>query len=123
MSQRFTVTAERSGKWWTLESDNGAVSQTRTLAHAADEMREAVAWLAGLPESDVDIQVVISPPENYSRLRGAEGEYRRQADEYAKLAAEKQREAARTLVEDMSVRDAARVMGISHQRVQQLVSA
>lgn len=50
-----TVTAERGDGVWVLESDNGAVSQVHTLSREKEEMREAVAHLAGLPESEVEI--------------------------------------------------------------------
>lgn len=50
-----TVTAERGDGVWVLESDNGAVSQVYTLSQAEAEMREPVAHLAGLLESEVEI--------------------------------------------------------------------
>lgn len=55
----FTVTAERgAGDVWVLEcAEVGAVSQTLRLDQAADEMREAIAYLAQLDESEVDIVV------------------------------------------------------------------
>lgn len=55
----FTVTAERTPRgWWVLEAPEvGAVSQVRRLDQVADEMREAVAHLASLAESDVELQV------------------------------------------------------------------
>lgn len=62
----FTVTAQRgSGPVWVLEcAEVGAVSQTRRLDTAADEMREAIAHQAGLDESEVDIVVTpVTEPE------------------------------------------------------------
>jgi len=58
------VTAERSGGVWVLESDNGAVSQVHTLSQAEAEMREAVAHIAGLPESEVEIVLEVIRPES-----------------------------------------------------------
>ena len=52
MSRKFQVTAERGNGVWVLESDLGAVSQVRRLDQAADEMREALAYLAGRPGFD-----------------------------------------------------------------------
>ncbi|MDO5094501.1 MAG: hypothetical protein Q4D79_13990 [Propionibacteriaceae bacterium] len=65
MSRRFTVTAERSGGVWVLESNNGAVNQIRRLSQAAEEMREAVAYLAGLDAGDVELAVRPILPESY----------------------------------------------------------
>lgn len=58
------VTAERSDGVWVLESDNGAVSQVHALNEAKDEMREAVAHIAGLPESEVEIVLEVIRPES-----------------------------------------------------------
>lgn len=59
MSQIFEVMAERGrGDWWVLEAPEvGAVSQVKRLDEAADEMREAIAYLAGLPIGEVHIDV------------------------------------------------------------------
>ncbi|WP_047262668.1 hypothetical protein [Corynebacterium mustelae] len=59
MKSTFTVTAERgAGDVWVLEcAEVGAVSQTRRLDQAVDEMREAIAYLAKCGESEVNIVV------------------------------------------------------------------
>lgn len=66
MTRIFTVTAERGrGDWWVLEApDVGAVSQVRRLDQVEDEMREAIAHLAGLPESEVEVDVRATLPED-----------------------------------------------------------
>ena len=66
MTRIFTVTAERGrGDWWVLEApDVGAVSRVRRLDQVEDEMREAIAHLAGLPESEVEVDVRATLPED-----------------------------------------------------------
>ena len=68
MTLIFTVTAERGrGDWWVLEApDVGAVSQVRRFDQVEDEMREAIAHLAGLPESEVEVDIRTVPPEDYA---------------------------------------------------------
>ena len=68
MTRIFTVTAERGrGDWWVLEAPGvGAVSQVRRFDQVEDEMREAVAHLADLPESEVEVDVRTVPPEDYA---------------------------------------------------------
>lgn len=58
-----TVTAERGDGVWVLESDNGAVSQVHMLSQAEEEMREPVAHLAGMPESEIEIVLEVIRPE------------------------------------------------------------
>lgn len=55
---RTVVTAQRSDDVWVLESANGAVSQVARLEDADAEMREAVAFLAGVPEDEIELVVV-----------------------------------------------------------------
>ena len=66
LTRIFTVTVERGrGDWWVLEApDVGAVSRVRRLDQVEDEMREAIAHLAGLPESEVEVDVRATLPED-----------------------------------------------------------
>ena len=119
-----TVTAERSGRWWVLESaEAGAVSQCRALSQADGEMREAIAYQLGLPEDSFDICLEIVLPPQYdlaieeSRILHAESE------QIARQAVDARRRAAKELQRlHMSVRDIGEVMGVSYQRAHQLVS-
>lgn len=121
---RITVTAERGNGVWVLESDNGAVSQVRSLAQAADEMREAVAYLAGVTEDDIEIDVVPILPTQFTEAQQRAERLRTESARLQHEAAQASHEAARTLVgAGLSMRDAAIVMGVSHQRIAQLARA
>lgn len=121
---RITVTAERGNGVWVLESDNGAVSQVRSLAQAADEMREAVAYLAGVTEDDIEIDVVPILPTQFTEAQQRAERLRTESARLQHEAAQASHEAARTLVgAGLSMRDAATVMGVSHQRIAQLARA
>lgn len=123
--QTFTVTAQRgTGQVWVLECPElGAVSQTRRLDRAAEEMREAVAYLAGLDESEVDIEVVpVLTPELDMLKRQAE-EQRIAADSANRDAARATRElVARMRDQGYTLRDIGTILGVSHQRVGSLAS-
>ncbi|WP_195393498.1 hypothetical protein [Actinomyces urogenitalis] len=121
----FTVTAERGrGDWWVLEAPEvGAVSQVRRLDQAEEEMREAIAYLASLPQDEVAVDLVPVLPEAYTSAAAEAEELRRAAAEATRAAAEASRAAARSLREaGLTLRDVGTVMGVSHQRAAQLVA-
>lgn len=122
MSVTVRVTAERGNGVWVLESSNGAVSQVRSLSQVEDEMREAVAYLAGVPASEVTIEVDVITPEAYQVAARQAEKLRADVAVAQERLAEAQRAAARALIgAGLTYRDAGAVMGISHQRVAQLV--
>lgn len=122
----YRVTAERTPTgWWALEvPEVGAVSQVRRIDQIEDEMREAVAYLAGVDESEVQFEIdpVLSP-----ELQARAAEVRSlhaAAEEASARAAAASREVARSLrAQGLSVRDVGTVMDVSPQRVSQLTSA
>lgn len=126
MSRTFVVTAERGrAGWWALEAEEvGAVSQVRRLGQAGDEMREAIAYLAGIPEHDVEIEVVPVLPDSYRRHLEAARRETAVAARANRAAAQESRAAARALREaGLTLRDVGEVMGISYQRAQQLLKS
>ncbi|SPT53782.1 Uncharacterised protein [Actinomyces bovis] len=123
MTKTFTVTAQRGkGDWWVLEvPEVGAVSQVKRLDQAAEEMREAVAYLSGLEAAQVNLQVIPVLPDAYQRHALAAAEARKAAAEATSLAAAEARTAARALREaGLTLRDVGTIMGVSHQRAAQL---
>lgn len=126
MSRMFTVTAERTARgWWVTEcAEVGAVSQVRRLDQVADDIREAVAYLAHLPESEVEIEVRPLGVEGALEHWTAAEALRREAAEATHRAAMEAREAARSLSRaGLPVRDVGTVLGVSHQRAHQLITA
>ena len=124
MSRRtFTVTAERGrGPWWVTEcAEVGAVSQVRRLDQAADDIREAIAYLSDLPEDGFDIEVTpVLPDAFWEAMRGAEDQ-RDVAAAANRAAAELNQRAARVLRDEgLTLRDVGHLMGVSHQRAAQL---
>ncbi|HHV20217.1 MAG TPA: hypothetical protein GXZ30_01550 [Propionibacterium sp.] len=126
MSRVFTVTAERGrDDWWVLNCDEvGAVSQTKRLSRAADEMREAIAHLAKVPEESFEIDVVPLLPSEFAKHSARARELRNEAARAQSRAASESRLAAATLkAAGLSLRDIGHVMQISHQRAAQLTTA
>lgn len=124
MSTIFTVTAQRGkGAVWVLEAPQvGAVSQVRRLDQAAEEMREAVAFLAGLREDEVQIKVVPILPDSYERQLEKSTHLQDVAARATSQAANESRLTARALRDyGLTLRDVGTIMGISHQRAAQLL--
>jgi DNA-directed RNA polymerase specialized sigma24 family protein len=123
---RFRVTRdEEYPRVWLAAwaEDDRVHTFARSLAELEDLARDALAlWLhtdAGAVEIELDVDLPESVSHELARLR-------RQRDELEAQQAsvlDRQRSLAVRLVGDqgLTYRDAARVLGISHQRVAQLV--
>jgi DNA-directed RNA polymerase specialized sigma24 family protein len=120
----FTVDAEYTGEWWVLQCREhaGAITQVRRLEHAS-HIVEAIAFVAGIEPESVDIHVEPRLPDDVAQLVATTLTLRRQAREMeANVSLDMRRSAHRLLAHGLSQRDAAVILGISYQRVHQLVS-
>ncbi len=111
--------------WWFVSVPElpGCHTQGRTLARARERIREAIALWLDVDEAELQIadDVRLSEPARQATARARQArQHARQAQEAALATT---REAVRVLVHDsrLSTRDAAELLGISHQRVAQLV--
>ncbi len=111
------------GAWLVHIKDmEGCHTYGRTLRQAQDRIREALAaWLDREPES-----LTITPelPQNVAVLASDVSKARSAAEQAGADAQRATAEAVRRLTKmGLSRRDAADVLGISHQRVQQLLAS
>ena len=120
----YTAVCERSGSWWAVSVPElrGVHTQARRLDQAEIMVREAIALM--LEVSEDSFTVVVEPrlsdgtDEAVDELRRRKG----QADAAQKAAREAAVQAATALVDEgLTVRDAGRVLGVSYQRVAQLL--
>lgn len=121
----YTVEATRTGTWWSLQCVEvpGALSQVKSLAEGKRIMPEAIAFVAGVPESDVEVIVTPVVPEavrahldEASRLRAEAARANSESAIESRLAAQLLRETG------MTVRDIGKTLGMSYQRAGQLIS-
>jgi hypothetical protein len=120
----YTVTAEREGRWWALQCVEvpGAISQVTRLDQA-DVIKEAIAWVADVPEGSIEIEVIPQISADTREHMDAARQLREESDRAKRRAAEEARFAAAALARDgLSLRDIGVVMDVSFQRAQQLVS-
>lgn len=124
MKATYRVTARRTGDWWALEVPElpGVFSQTKRLDKAAEQISEAISVMLDIEPKEFEVQVEpVLPAEAQKALQEA-SRARRDAEKASEAEREALRHAAAVLTKELSQRDAGRVMGLSFQRVSQLLS-
>ncbi|WP_051722327.1 hypothetical protein [Streptomyces albus] len=119
----YRVTARRAGNWWALEVPAlpGVFSQTKRLDKAEEAAREAIAVMLGTDPGDIGVSVETELPEEARQALEQAERAKRATSEAAEAERRAMRRAAEVLTRDLSQRDAGRVMGVSFQRVSQLL--
>ncbi|MHB8572903.1 MAG: type II toxin-antitoxin system HicB family antitoxin [Candidatus Dormibacteria bacterium] len=121
----YIAKAIRSGEWWaiTIPELKGVHSQVRRLNQAEAMGREAIGLYLDVPSDSFDVSVEATLPAavqaDVERAKSVRG----QADRLQEEAAGATARAARRLVEgaNLTVREAGQILGVSHQRVAQLL--
>ena len=126
MAHIYKATARREGAWWIITiPELGAVTQARSVREIETMAQGLVAALLDLdgtaPKVDVDVELpeaVRGPWREAERLRAS-------AESNSRRAAVLRRQAVKSLLTDQQLTqsDASALLGISHQRVQQLAKA
>ncbi len=120
---RVVFARDESGAWIARVPDvPGCHTHGRTLEQARRRIREALSlWVDDTEHARLDEQIRL--PANVRAAVRRSRTARQQAERQRARAQEETAETARTLVEQLNLglRDAAELLGLSHQRVQQLV--
>ncbi|MGH3445007.1 MAG: type II toxin-antitoxin system HicB family antitoxin [Nocardioidaceae bacterium] len=125
-SKRYVAIYDREpdSDAWLVHIDGlpGCQTYGRSLRQASERIREALAvWLDRDPET---LTIIDRLPEELEAMAQRVARRRVQADRAGAAAQEATAEAVRELAEKgLSRRDAADLLGISHQRVQQLLAS
>jgi predicted RNase H-like HicB family nuclease len=123
----YTVHCQRSGGWWaiTIPEVPGAFTQTRRLDQVDSMARDVIALMLGVPEDSFSIQLAPVLDERAQKVLEQVDQAKGAAEDAQRQALAAMSRAARTLVRDegLTVRDAGRLLGVSFQRVSQLVSS
>jgi predicted RNase H-like HicB family nuclease len=126
--KRYHVTYERDASgWWvaSVREVRGCHTQGRTVDETRRRIREALELFFDDARKAAIVDDVKLPSAATKAIR-AYASLRRRADEGDRRAARAARRAVRLLRTGklkMSARDAARLLGLSHQRVHQLTEA
>ena len=119
----YRVIARRTGEWWALEVPDlpGVFSQAKRLEQADEAAREAIAVMLDVEPEEITVKIEPVLPADARDALAAVAV----AQEQARRAAEREREAmqraAAVLTKQLSQRDAGRFLGVSFQRIHQLL--
>jgi predicted RNase H-like HicB family nuclease len=126
----YTVQAERSGGWWALEVPElpGVFSQTRRLDQAELTARDAIGAMLDVDPESFEVQLVTVFDEETNGALNELATARDYLDRANRWASAALRRAVHMLTrrDQLTVRDAGKVLGLSYQRVaqvQQLLAA
>ena len=123
--KRYAAKAIRSGDWWaiTIPELKGVHSQARRLDQAEAMAREAISLFLDIPDDSIEVTVEPVLPAALQADVDKALAVRGEAEELQREAATATARAARELVRGakLTVREAGQVLGVSHQRVAQLL--
>jgi predicted RNase H-like HicB family nuclease len=123
----YTARCQRSGDWWAISVPElrGVHTQARRLEKAEAMARDAIALFLDVPSDSFDIRIEPVLPRDLQRKVGRARKARDEAEVLQREAANASAEVAADLVQTahLTVRDAGRVLGLSHQRITQLLNA
>lgn len=120
----YTARARRTGAWWAIDVPDlpGVYSQVRRLDRVESMARDAIALFLDVDPATLEIRVETNLPSELRRDVDAVGRLRAEADRLQVESSGAMRHVTHELLgRGLSVRDAAAILGISHQRVSQLV--
>lgn len=126
--KRYEVNVERDGDVWLLRVPGvDRSTQARHLGEVDAMARDLIEVMTDEPAEpgSVDLDVRYAVPEDAARLAEQLADLVRRIDDLQAEAARVRGAVANELVVHgrLTYRDAGKLMGVSHQRVQQLVSA
>lgn len=121
---RVTAKAQRSDGWWAVEVPEvpGVFTQARRLDQIPDMVADAVELVAGVAKADIVVDV--EPITDMDDVVAEAREARQAADEAGTRASATMRFALSNLIQaGYTVRDAGQLLGVSPQRVSQLMAS
>ena len=129
MRPTYEALARRSGNWWAVEvpgghKDGDALwTQARRLDQVENMARDAIALMRDVSPASFDVRVVPVLDAQLSVQVENAAELRSQAEAAQREATAALRQAAGLLVQELNlpIRDAGAILGLSHQRIAQLL--
>lgn len=120
----YTSRAHREGSWWIAQCDEapGAISQVKRLNEVTAAQREAIAFVLEVAAEDVTVRLVPTIGAEIDTEIAELRDLRADTAEREARASQLSRSLARSLDgEGFTIREIAVMLGISYQRVDQLL--
>ncbi|MFT4299511.1 MAG: hypothetical protein QM597_07755 [Aeromicrobium sp.] len=119
----YKVTVTREDGYWVAVVDGlrGGATEARTLAKLDVEVRDLIVGLTDTTEDDFTVDYAL-PTDIENAVREWEASAAAAASARAAYEATQTKVARHLAGQHVSVRDAARLVGVSHQRVAQLLA-
>ncbi|MFD5514459.1 type II toxin-antitoxin system HicB family antitoxin [Streptomyces sp. NPDC127066] len=119
----YRVIARRTGEWWALEVPDlpGVFSQAKRLEQADEAAREAIAVMLDVETEEVSVSIEPVLPDEAREVIEAAHRAQEEARKAAELERQAMQRAAAVLTRELSQRDAGRFLGVSFQRIHQLL--
>src|SRR5258707_6553445 len=120
----------RSGSWWGVDIADaegvhvkGGYTQARRLDQVEGMVREVISLLHDVPEDSFDVQLEPELPADVRQVAEEARALRQQAEKAQREALRAASKTSADLVEreHFTIRDAGLILGLSHQRVAQLL--
>lgn len=124
--KHFTVHATRTGRWWsiTIDEDPRAQTQARRLDQVEDVARSVLIDTDVLSPTEPATFTLITQADNLDDLRRTAVEAKAAANEASEAASKAAREFARRAADQgLPLRDIGAMLGVTHQRAQQLLAS
>lgn len=119
------ITVRRDGKFWYIDIPSlGGGTQAHRLTEVDAMARDYISLITGEPANQIELDVHFELPQKVDREIAEVQRLREQVARMQQEAAERQVSVARALQADgLTVREIGRLLNVSFQRAQQLVSA
>ena len=124
--KHFNVQATRSGRWWaiTIDEDPRAQTQARRLDQVEATARAVLIDLDVVTGNDVVTFTLHTHAHELDSLQACALQAKIAANKASELASRTAREFARRAASDgLPVRDIGILLGVTHQRAQQLLTS
>jgi len=119
----FSAVATREGKWWVVDVEGVGTTQGRTTAEAQEMAEDLVAAMKEIEPDKIVLDISFRLPADLVVVYEDARDKQRKAEEAQRTASAASRTLVRrVLAAGLSKRDAARVLGLSPQRISQLTA-